>query len=151
MHDDAANGGPPMRGGSTYTDTFIEVAPDCPARRGVAPTGRGETPTTAELEFRLLSEHPYVFTHEDLIVEVQARRRGVGPEGRSTLRAELFARPQACLRASALPKRYGWGLHFDGHGRIALYAVDSEEYRRLASDANGPGTRLKAMRNRRAG
>jgi hypothetical protein len=28
-----------------------------------------------------------------------------------------------------LPKKYGWGLHFDAEGRIALVAVESDYYK----------------------
>lgn len=61
---------------------------------------------------------------------------------------EFFARPQACLRASPLPKTYGWGLHFDATGRVALYAVESPEYKRFIEDESI--SHLKAMRSRRA-
>jgi len=33
----------------------------------------------------------------------------------------LLSKPHPCLRASMLPKRYGWGVHYDGNGRITLY------------------------------
>jgi hypothetical protein len=46
-----------------------------------------------------------------------------------------------------LPKRYGWGAHYDADGRIALYGVETEDYRRLTSQS---GTKVvPAMRNRR--
>jgi hypothetical protein len=37
------------------------------------------------------------------------------------------------MRSSDLGKRYGWGVHADENGRIALYAVDSTEYAALAA------------------
>lgn len=37
------------------------------------------------------------------------------------------------LRASALPKKYGWGVHFDKNGNAALYGRESQEYRKLSS------------------
>jgi hypothetical protein len=46
-----------------------------------------------------------------------------------------------------LPKKYGWGLHFNAEGKIALIARESAEYDRLA---NGEEEGLKvvaAMRN----
>ena len=48
----------------------------------------------------------------------------------------------------ALAKRYGWGIHIDSHGRVALVAVESEEYQRLAAD---PALRhVRAFRTKRA-
>jgi len=52
------------------------------------------------------------------------------------------------MRASPLGKRFGWGVHADGEGRIAIYAVDSKRYQALASDPELEQTR--AMRSKRA-
>jgi hypothetical protein len=66
---------------------------------------------------------------------------------RKTAREQFFSRGQACLRASALGKKFGWGVHSDAQGRVAIFAVDSPEYRRLAAD---PGIKqVKAMRSKR--
>ena len=42
---------------------------------------------------------------------------------------------RAC--ASPLPQRYGWGLVFDEHERVALCPVESPEYRSLAAGEGG--------------
>jgi len=55
---------------------------------------------------------------------------------------------RACLRASPLPKTFGWGLHHDADGRITLHAVDTPEYAQLSSDASL--TQLRAMRSSRS-
>ena len=52
------------------------------------------------------------------------------------------------LRASGLGKRFGWGIHADAEGRVAIYAVDSERYQALARDPKIAQTR--AMRSKRA-
>ena len=54
---------------------------------------------------------------------------------------EFFARPQACLRGSPLPKTYGWRLLFDDDGRVALCAVESPVYQPHPTSATptGPG------------
>jgi hypothetical protein len=49
------------------------------------------------------------------------------------MRKEFFAKPQACLRTSDLCKKYGWGVHHDREGRIALYSVSSPEYATLVA------------------
>ncbi len=86
-----------------------------------------------------------MMTSDDLLFET-ARRRV--KDGEEPARETFFAKPQACLRASPLTKRYGWGVHHDDEGRIAIYGVESEEYGRLA--ASGELTVTPAMRNRRA-
>jgi hypothetical protein len=53
------------------------------------------------------------------------------------------------MRASALPKKYGWGAHYDGQGRIALYAMESEAYRQFA-DGQVSGVKVvAALRSKR--
>jgi hypothetical protein len=36
------------------------------------------------------------------------------------------------MRLSMLTKRWGWGVHYDEEGRMALYGAETPEYRRLA-------------------
>ena len=61
-------------------------------------------------------------------------------------REAFFAKPQACLRASPLVKQFGWGIHHDAEGRVALLAIESEAYRTLLDDPavrKTPGMRSK--------
>ena len=49
------------------------------------------------------------------------------------------------LRVSALAKRYGWGIHNNVAGKIALVASESSRYKELLDD---PHTRkVKAFRS----
>jgi hypothetical protein len=48
---------------------------------------------------------------------------------------------------SALAKRYGWGIHNDAEGKIALVAVESPEYEQLLNDQRT--TKIKAFRSKR--
>jgi hypothetical protein len=106
-----------------------------------------------QIEYELLVENPYTFTQQELLFAVHVRRQGIGESEltsrRPALWEEFFGNPRACLRASMLPKKYGWGLHFDAEGRIALVAVGSEEYRGFVG-GKGVATVLTAMRNKRA-
>jgi hypothetical protein len=130
-----------------YYNTFIEVGEDCRAAKASAPAGRGDRKTVAQFQYAMIIGHPYAYTQEDVLFESFAVHKGIPPRERPAERERFFAREQPCLRASALAKRYGWGIHHDADGRVALYAVGSEEYQRLASD---PGiTHLRAFRSRR--
>ena len=134
-----------------YYDTLITVADDCAATRATPPPGRAANPTVAQLQYELLAESPFTLTQEDVLFESWfARQEGVMDADRPALREQFFSRSQACLRASPLPKQYGWGLLFDHEGRIALLPMESEEYRRLAAGANPELRVLKAMRSKRA-
>jgi hypothetical protein len=138
---------------TNYCDTFIRVAPDCPVSEAVVPTGKRGQQSIPQIEYELLAEKPYTFTQEELLFAVHVRRQAISKNELKTRHAvlweEFFAKPRACLRASLLAKRYGWGLHFDGEGRIALVAMESQEYQALA-EGKGVATVLTAMRNQRA-
>ena len=136
------------------TDTFVLVAPDCSVTAAVVPAAKRAAPSVAVVQHELLTARPYKLTLADLIFEVHVRRAGVSrAEAKSRaaeIRAELFAKPQACMRTSPLPKRYGWGVHYDERGRLALYAMESEEYRRFA-EGKVDGVKVEAaLRSKRA-
>lgn len=136
-----------------YQDTFIQIAPDCPATTGVVPVARGETKSIAVIEYELLSRHPYKFTQDELIFEVHIRHKGIPKteisRRRDAIWKTLFQKPHPCLRASMLPKKYGWGVHYDREGRIAIWAVDSREYAQFTQSKPGGPKLLFAMRNKR--
>jgi Family of unknown function (DUF6157) len=116
-----------------YRDTFITVAPDSTAVAGVVPEPRGGRPTVASATFEMVADRPYAFRSSDVIFTVWADRRDVPTAERATAWAEFYSKGQACLRGSDLGKRYGWGIHSDTDGRIALYAVGSAEYDAFAA------------------
>jgi Family of unknown function (DUF6157) len=134
-------------------DTFVLVAPDCPALAGTVPKTRASGPTVAGLQHELLNANPYQLTLEDLMLAVHLRREGLSPETADAQSDEihtlLFGKPYPCMRASPLPKTYGWGVHHDHQGRICLFGVDSEEYKRFAKGGLGIEV-VAAMRNKRA-
>lgn len=135
-------------GSTNYVETFIRVAEDCPVDVGEQPPQNGKAPSIAALQYALIADHPYQFTSDDILFEVHATRHAIPTEARHAAREAFFAKPQACLGASPLGKRYGWGLHHNAQGLVALVAVDSEEYRKLSED---PALQqLNAMRSRRA-
>jgi hypothetical protein len=137
---------------TNYVDTFIAVAEDSTAAGAVVPPER--TPASiAERTFRMIAENPYRFTSDDVLFTVWAERRGIAEEDRDAARAEFFSKGQACLRASDLGKRYGWGVHSDAEGRVALVGLGSREYAEFEAGATPTGepvTVTRAMRSSRA-
>ncbi|WP_029430068.1 DUF6157 family protein [Blastococcus sp. URHD0036] len=136
-----------------YTDTFIAVAEDCPAEAGTVPPDTAK-PSVAAVTHRLLAVRPYELTSADVLFTVHAERHGIPEEERPAARQAFFAKDQACLRASPLGKRYGWGLHADAEGRLALVGRETPEYAEFAGgrvpDAGTPVTVVRAMRSSRA-
>lgn len=135
-------------GTTNYQDTFIEVAADCPVTAAEVPPEGPRGPSVARLQFDLVREAPYRYTSDDVLFEVHARRTAVPAPEREAERERFLARDQACLRASPLPKRYGWGVHSDAAGRVALVPLGSAEYAALAADPSV--AHLRAMRSKRA-
>jgi hypothetical protein len=130
-----------------YAETFIAVAEDCSAARGTAPAEKAENPSIAARTYRMIAEHPYEYTSGDVIFGVFADRSGIAEADRAAARLEFYAKPRACLRSSDLGKRYGWGIHADAQGRLALYGVETAEYAELACSEALTVTR--AMRSAR--
>jgi hypothetical protein len=132
-----------------YYDTFILVAPDSTATEGTVPKSRGESKSVPEIEFELLSKSPYGLTQEEVLFETHIRHRGIPKSERNKSSEEFWSKSHACLRASALPKRYGWGIHFNAEGKAALVGVETDEYRRFAEGKEPGVTLVYAMRSKR--
>ncbi len=137
---------------TNYVDTFIAVAEDCTAAGAATPPER--TPASiAELTYRMIAENPYRYTSDDVLFTVWADRRGIPEEERPAARAQFLSKGQACLRSSDLGKRYGWGVHSDAEGRVALVPLGSPEYARFQAGVGPSGDPVAvthAMRSRRA-
>ena len=132
----------------TIANTFITVADDSPATMGTVPPQKGEERTVARLHYDLLSEHPYEFDLDSFNFEVYCLKNHIGPEHRDAHCAEFFSKGHPCMRASPLTKSYGFGAHYNGNGKIAIYPVDSIAYGKFLND---PDIKVeKAMRTKRA-
>ncbi|MFB9253366.1 DUF6157 family protein [Sphaerisporangium melleum] len=134
-----------------YYQTLIAVADDCPVTASEVPRPRAGKKTVAVLQYEMLAGEPYVHTSEDVLFTSWLARQDLADPSEdeiARLRHEFFSRPQACLRASPLPKKHGFGLAFDDQGRVALVPMESEEYQNLLTSPTHKIT--KAMRSRRA-
>ncbi|REK76386.1 DUF6157 family protein [Paenibacillus paeoniae] len=122
-----------------WTNIFIAVAPDCPVFEGVEPVAKREGKPAHVIQYELLANHPYRFTFEEQLFEVYWRHKGFDPnmpgDERSRLRDELLSKSHPCMRASQLPKKFGWGVHYNEEGKIALYGMETESYRGLLDAA----------------
>lgn len=113
---------------TNYANTFIAVSPDSSATAGDMSPKPG---SIAAIQLELLQGKPYGLTSDDLLFEVHARRNDLAKADRVEARAAFFGKSQACLRASPLVKKYGWGLHHDADGRVAVVPVESDAYANL--------------------
>lgn len=132
---------------TNYINTFILTADDCPALSGEIPPVKGDKKTAANIQFDMLSKHPYRYTSDDILFRVFADKNDLTKSELKKSREEFFSKGQPCLRASPLTKRYGWGVHSNEHGKIAIYGCETAEYKKLAG--NNKLTTVKAMKSAR--
>ncbi|MCB0054185.1 MAG: hypothetical protein KDE24_32085 [Caldilinea sp.] len=106
-------------------EELIMIASDSESTHAIVPPAH-EPKTIYRIGYEVLTEHPYQFAEAEFQHEVHIERRG-----RPDLRIEKYS-----IRRSPLVKRFGWGIHRDANGKLALVACDSEEYQRLLADPN---------------
>lgn len=132
---------------TNYFNTLVEIADDCPIDSSEMPPLKGDKKTVANLQFEMLYEHDYKYTSDEVLFGVFAIRKQFSKAEMEEERRAFFSKGQACFRASPLTKRYGWGIHSNSEGKIALIEVNSKEYKKLQVDTNVK--KVKAMRSKR--
>lgn len=131
---------------TNYFDTFIEVAEDTKATNGMKPPEKDKK-TVAEMQYELIAPNPYKYTSDDILFQVYADRNDVTKEEYKQAREHFFSKGQPCLRTSPLTKTYGFGIHCDSIGKVAIFGMETPEYQKLKEDSKT--TNVKAMKSRR--
>jgi hypothetical protein len=131
---------------TNYFDTFIEVAEDSKANCGTPPSAK-EKKTVAEMQYEMIVQHPYQYTSDDVLFQVFADRNNLAETAYEQAKVQFFSKGQPCFRASPLTKNYGFGVHYDNNGKIALYGVETDEYQKFVKD--GKLKKIKAMKSSR--
>lgn len=130
---------------TNYLNTFVEIAADSPIAHGTVPPAKGEKKTVANLQFDIISKNPYRFTSDDVLFQVFASKNDLTDPEHEEARRKFFSKGQACFRASPLTKKYGWGIHNNEEGKIALYGAETPMYEKLVKDKEVD--KVKAMRS----
>lgn len=131
---------------TNYFNTFILIADDSKVLFGEIPPAKKDVPSVANLQFELLLNHPYQFTSDDILFKVFAIRNDLTEQEIPSKREEFFSKGQACFRTSPLTKRYGWGIHFNQDGKMALFGSETQEYQDFMNDSSV--TKVKAMKSK---
>lgn len=131
---------------TNYQNSFIAIADDCPALSGEIPPLKGQARSVANIQFELLHRHPYQYTSDEIVFQVFAEKNDLAKPEWEKARAQFFSKGQPCLRCSPLTKRYGWGLHYNSEGKIALVGAETEAYKKHLKDSS-----LKVMKAMRSG
>ena len=132
---------------TNYFNTFIEIAEDSAADQGEMPAMKGAKKTVALLQFEMLYNNPYTFTSDEVLFGVFAQRKGFTKAELDGEREHYFSKGQPCFRASPLTKQYGWGVHSNEEGKIAIFGSETDEYKQFVSD--DAIKKVKAMRSKR--
>ncbi|MEP6512732.1 MAG: DUF6157 family protein [Parafilimonas sp.] len=132
---------------TNYYNTFIEVAEDCPAISGEITPMKGNEKTIANIQFEMISQNPYKYNSDEILFHCFATKKGLTKNELQTEREIFFSKGQPCFRSSPLTKRYGWGIHSNAKSKIAMYGVETNEYKKLVTDKNLKI--VKAMRSKR--
>ncbi len=133
---------------TNYYETIIQVAEDCPVDKAEIPQLKNGEKTIAFMQYELIAGHPYRYTSDDIIFGVYAERNKIVQANLRLEREKFFSKGQPCLRSSPLVKRYGWGIHFDREGKVAIYAVESGDYKKFCKDKTIK--HLKGMKSKRS-
>lgn len=131
---------------TNYLDTFIEVADDTRVNCGTKPPTKDKR-TAAEMQYELIAKNPYKYTSDDIFFLVFADRNDVTKTEHTQARAQFFSKGQPCFRASPLTKTYGFGIHSDSNGKIAVYGMETPEYQNFLVDPKIK--KVKAMKSGR--
>ncbi|QSW89953.1 hypothetical protein J0383_03835 [Flavobacterium endoglycinae] len=131
---------------TNYFDTFIEVAEDTKVDHGIIPPSKDKK-TIAEMQYELIAKNPYQFTSDDILFQVFADRKDLTKNEYEKAREQFFSKGQACFRASPLTKTYGFGIHNNHNGKIALFGMETDEYQKFIKDPKVK--KVKAMKSSR--
>ncbi|WP_194778287.1 DUF6157 family protein [Pararhodonellum marinum] len=131
---------------TNYFDTFIAVAEDTKAAFGVRPPSKGKK-TVAEMQYEMMANNPYKYTSDDIFFQVFAERNDLTKAEYQQAREKFFSKGQPCFRASPLTKTYGFGVHSNSEGKVALFGIETETYHRFMADPKVK--KLKAMKSNR--
>lgn len=115
---------------------LILVAANCPVNKGTEPPDDRKSKTISRIKFELLTAKPYEFTEEEFFKNVHHVIRN---KSDLKIKSYLLARVQ-------LARQWGWGIHRDSNGKLALVGWETPEYRRLKNDPSVKQTRAYRAR-----
>ena len=132
---------------TNYYNTFIEVAPDYTKSESLVPPIKGDKQTVANIHYDMIRSQPYTFTSDDVIFNTHAVKNDISNSELVSEREKFFSKGQPCMRASPLTKSYGWGVHCNIDGKLALIGMETDAYEQVVKDDTLG--HVKAMRSKR--
>ena len=103
-------------------ESLIRVAVNCPVSTGIDPLGRGNKNDAVHIiQYEILKAHPYMLDKDTFYELVYLLRL---PTRSRKIKSYSLAR-------NVLPKRYGWGIHINKVGKLALVDCSGKKYKKL--------------------
>lgn len=109
----------------TQQEELIEVAEDCAEKNAKEPPDRSPK-TIMRIEYELLIENPYAYTEREFFHEVHVVHRK-----KPDLKIDSYN-----IKRCPLVQSYGWGIHRNRDGKLALVAIESNRYKELQETIN---------------
>lgn len=104
-----------------YEEELIEVPDDSPTNHAIEPPKDNKLkPNVARVEYEVLKENPYKFNEKEFHYEVLIVRQN------KSIKYQLWN-----IKRSNLVKKYGWGIHKNKQGKLALVPMESDMYKKL--------------------
>ncbi len=119
---------------TNYFNTLITVAEDTKAERGTIPPEKDGKKSIANYQFEMLTKNSNQYTSDELLFEIFAIRNDISDNEKEEAKKLFFSKGQPCMRTSPLTKTYGWGILFDGNGKMQLIDSISEIYEELVNN-----------------
>lgn len=99
------------------------------------------------MHYEIIANNPYQFTSDDVFFQVYVIKNDLTESEYSEARKVFFSKGQPCMRTSPLTKTYGFGIHHNEEGKIALYGMETTEYHDFITDPKIK--KVKAMKSRK--
>jgi hypothetical protein len=95
----------------------------------------------------LVANNPYKYSSDDVFFQVFAERNDLTEKEYEKAREKFFSNGQPCFRASPLAKTYGFGVHSNSEGKVAIFGMETESYDQFLHD--GSIKKVKAMKSKK--
>lgn len=121
---------------TNYYNTFIPIPEENKIQKGTIPTLKEGKKSIAYFLYENIIKHPYQYTSNELLFKAYIFTNGIDEADIKKHKIQFFSKKQLDLRGSSLVLSYGWGIHFNAQGKIALIGIDSNLYSQLTNDTS---------------
>jgi len=104
------------------------------------PVSKNQKITVTTTLFDVLINHPYQYKQSEVFYEVHITRLKKDP---NSLKMESYK-----LQRSELCSLWGWGIHGDSKGRLALIPVESKKYVELVTNGSVKKKNAQVKKNK---